>query len=320
MAAARAAVVAGFAGTSNLEAGRRYGLTTIGTAAHSFTLLHDDEQAAFASQVAALGTGTTLLVDTYDVRQGVRRAVEAAGPGLGAVRLDSGDLPSLAREVRAQLDGLGATATRIVVSSDLDEYAIAALAAAPVDSYGVGTSVVTGSGAPTCGMVYKLVARQDADGAMRGGCQDLPGQVRATRAARRPAGGRPRWAAGGSPWRRSWSAARTTPCARGRGTRRPTCARCTSADVQDGRGCSTAGPAPAGVPGGSTPRRLARRAAVHRAAACRRTTRPCPTVRRHGLTPGRRGLRAAVPVTRRHGARSQGGALRRERDLVRPAP
>lgn len=166
VAAARAAAVAGFAGTSNLEAGRRYGLPTIGTAAHAFTLLHDTEQEAFDSQVAALGTGTTLLVDTYDVRAAVERAVQAAGTGLGAVRLDSGDLGALAQEVRAQLDALGATETQIVVTSDLDEHAIAALAVAPVDSYGVGTSVVTGSGAPTCGMVYKMVAREGADGAL----------------------------------------------------------------------------------------------------------------------------------------------------------
>jgi nicotinate phosphoribosyltransferase len=166
VAAARAAAVAGFAGTSNLEAGRRYGLPTIGTAAHAFTLLHDDEEAAFAAQVASSGPGTTLLVDTYDVRRGVERAVAAAGPGLGAVRLDSGDLGVLAQEVRAQLDGLGARDTKIVVTSDLDEYAIAALAVAPVDSYGVGTSLVTGSGAPTCGMVYKLVAREGSDGVL----------------------------------------------------------------------------------------------------------------------------------------------------------
>lgn len=164
VAAARAAVVAGFSGTSNLEAGRRYGLPTIGTAAHAYTLLHDDEEAAFRAQVAAHGPGTTLLVDTYDVTRGVERAVAAAGPALGAVRLDSGDLPTLAHEVRAQLDSLGATGTTIVVSSDLDEYAIASLAVAPVDSYGVGTSVVTGSGAPTCGMVYKLVARENGAG------------------------------------------------------------------------------------------------------------------------------------------------------------
>lgn len=166
VAAARAAAVAGFAGTSNLEAGRRYGLPTIGTAAHAFTLLHDDEEAAFAAQVASSGPGTTLLVDTYDVRRGVERAVAAAGTGLGAVRLDSGDLGVLAQEVRAQLDGLGARDTKIVVTSDLDEYAIASLAVAPVDSYGVGTSLVTGSGAPTCGMVYKLVAREGSDGVL----------------------------------------------------------------------------------------------------------------------------------------------------------
>ncbi len=166
VAAARAAVIAGFAGTSNLEAGRRYGLHTIGTAAHAFTLLHDDEHAAFAAQVASLGAGTTLLVDTYDVEQGVRTAVEVAGPALGAVRLDSGDLLEQAYAVRAQLDTLGARNTKIVVTSDLDEFAIAALAAAPVDSYGVGTSLVTGSGAPTAGLVYKLVAREGAGGAL----------------------------------------------------------------------------------------------------------------------------------------------------------
>jgi nicotinate phosphoribosyltransferase len=158
VAAARAAYVAGFAATSNLAAGERYGIPTAGTAAHAFMLLHDDEKAAFAAQVAALGTGTTLLVDTFDVDAGVRAAIEAAGPELGAVRLDSGDLASLAVSVRELLDCLGATSTRIVVTSDLDEYAIAGLAAAPVDSYGVGTSVVTGSGAPTAGLVYKLVA------------------------------------------------------------------------------------------------------------------------------------------------------------------
>jgi nicotinate phosphoribosyltransferase len=168
VASARAAYVAGFAGSSNLDAGRRYGVPTIGTAAHAFTLLHDDERAAFAAQVDSLGTGTTLLVDTYDVTAGVRTAVEVAGPGLGAVRLDSGDLLEQAYAVRAQLDALGAAGTRIVVTSDLDEFAIAALAAAPVDSYGVGTSLVTGSGAPTAGMVYKLVARESGSGDLVG--------------------------------------------------------------------------------------------------------------------------------------------------------
>ena len=164
VAAARAAYVAGFATTSNLEAGRRWGVPTAGTAAHAFTLLHDDERSAFAAQIASLGKGTTLLVDTYDVPAAVETAVELAGPELGAVRLDSGDLLEQAQQVRAQLDRLGATDTKIVVTSDLDEYAIAALAAAPVDLYGVGTSLVTGSGAPTAGMVYKLVAREGADG------------------------------------------------------------------------------------------------------------------------------------------------------------
>ncbi len=157
VASARAAYLAGFASTSNLAAGRRYGIPTAGTAAHAFTLLHDDEQAAFASQVAAMGSGTTLLVDTYDITQGVARAVAAAGPELGAIRIDSGDLSVLAQHARRQLDELGATGTRIVVSGDLDEFAIAALAAAPVDAYGAGTAVVTGSGAPTAGLVYKLV-------------------------------------------------------------------------------------------------------------------------------------------------------------------
>lgn len=161
VAAARAAYLAGFTGTSNLAAQRDYGVPALGTSAHAFTLLHTtpdgpDERAAFRAQVDALGAGTTLLVDTYDITAGVATAVEVAGPELGAVRIDSGDLGVLARQVRAQLDDLGATKTQIVVSGDLDEFAIAALRAEPVDIYGVGTSLVTGSGAPTAGMVYKL--------------------------------------------------------------------------------------------------------------------------------------------------------------------
>ena len=164
VAAARAAYIAGFSTSSNLEAGRTYGVPTAGTSAHSFTLLHDDEREAFEAQVASLGTGTTLLVDTYDVPTAVSLAVEIAGVGLGAVRLDSGDLLVQTRQVRAQLDALGAMNTRIVVTSDLDEHSIAALAAAPVDVYGIGTALVTGSGAPTVGLVYKLVAREDSAG------------------------------------------------------------------------------------------------------------------------------------------------------------
>jgi nicotinate phosphoribosyltransferase len=165
VAAARAAYIAGFGATSNLEAGRTWGVPTMGTAAHAFTLLHDSEEAAFRAQVAALGSGTTLLVDTFDVTRAVELAVKVAGTGLGAVRLDSGDLLSQAATVRAQLDALGATGTRITVTNDLDEYAIAALSPAPVDSFGVGTSVVTGSGHPAAGLVYKLVARRDDSGA-----------------------------------------------------------------------------------------------------------------------------------------------------------
>ncbi|CAN5266550.1 nicotinate phosphoribosyltransferase [soil metagenome] len=164
VAAARAAFIAGFGATSNLEAGRRWSIPTMGTAAHSFTLLHDSEEAAFRAQVDALGAGTTLLVDTYDIPTAVALAVKVAGTGLGAVRIDSGDLPEQVAAVREQLDSLGATSTRITVTNDRDEFTIAALRAAPVDSYGVGTSVVTGSGSPAAGLVYKLVSRQGADG------------------------------------------------------------------------------------------------------------------------------------------------------------
>lgn len=157
--AARAAYVAGFDATSNLEAGRRYGIPTAGTSAHAFTMVHDDELTAFRAQVAALGPGTTLLVDTYDVPQGLRNAVVAAGPDLGAVRIDCGDPVAEAHHARALLDELGATGTRIVVSGDLDEHRIAACRGAPIDVFGAGTAVVTGSGAPTAGFVYKLVAR-----------------------------------------------------------------------------------------------------------------------------------------------------------------
>ncbi|WP_407565151.1 nicotinate phosphoribosyltransferase [Streptomyces sp. 184] len=165
VAASRAAYVGGFTSTSDLAAGFRYAIPTVGTAAHAFTLLHDSEREAFTAQVESMGVGTTLLVDTYDVASAVRTAVEVAGPELGAVRIDSGDLLLVAHRVRQQLDELGADRTRIIVTSDLDEYAIASLAAAPVDAYGVGTRLVTGSGHPTCSMVYKLVARAASDAA-----------------------------------------------------------------------------------------------------------------------------------------------------------
>lgn len=189
-AAARAAYLAGFHATSNLEAVRRYGVPGAGTSAHAFTLVHsgtdgEHEIEAFRSQVAALGTDTTLLVDTFDITRGVALAVEVAGPELGAVRIDSGDLGVLARQVRRQLDESGAVRTRIVVSGDLDEYAIAALRAEPVDAYGVGTQLVTGSGAPTAGMVYKLVEVEGLPVAKRSSHKESRGGAkRAVRLAR----------------------------------------------------------------------------------------------------------------------------------------
>jgi len=167
VASARAAWIAGFEATSNLMARHRFEIPSTGTSAHSFTLLHDTEEEAFRAQVDSLGPSTTLLVDTYDVTAAVALAVEVAGPELGAVRLDSGDLGVTAQRVREQLDSRGATRTKIVVTSDLDEFAIAGLAHAPVDAYGVGTNLVVGSGHPTCGFVYKLVARENHDGTMR---------------------------------------------------------------------------------------------------------------------------------------------------------
>ena len=166
IAAARASIVGGFQGTANLAAAKAYDLPCIGTAAHAFTLLHDNERDAFVSQIQALGTGTTLLTDTYNIEDAITTAVEVAGTELGGIRIDSGDLASLAQQARKQLDALGATSTTITVTNDLDEYAIAALATAPVDSYGVGTQLVTGSGQPTCAMVYKLVEREGSDGQM----------------------------------------------------------------------------------------------------------------------------------------------------------
>jgi nicotinate phosphoribosyltransferase len=188
VACARAAYLAGFASTSNLEAGRTYGIPTAGTCAHAFTLLHDSEHAAFATQLKALGVGTTLLVDTYDITRGIETAIEVAGPDLGAIRIDSGDVGVLARQAREQLDRLGARNTKIVVSGDLDEYAIAALRAEPVDAYGVGTSLVTGSGAPTAGMVYKLVEVDSRPVAKRSSHKESRGGRKAALRRHKPTG------------------------------------------------------------------------------------------------------------------------------------
>jgi nicotinate phosphoribosyltransferase len=163
IAASRVAYIAGFDYTSNLAAGYKYGVPTVGTAAHAFTLAHDSEIDAFTSQVKSHGAGTTLLVDTYNIEQGIRNAVAVAGTDLGAIRLDSGDPKVESKKARALLDSLGAVKTRIVVTGDLDEFSIRGLADYPVDTYGVGTQLVIGSGAPTAKMVYKLVAKAESD-------------------------------------------------------------------------------------------------------------------------------------------------------------
>ncbi|KAA0235134.1 MAG: Nicotinate phosphoribosyltransferase pncB1 [Acidimicrobiales bacterium] len=161
VAAARAAYIAGFDSTSNLEAGRRWGIPTTGTTAHAFMLGHSGEEAAFAAQAGTLGKGTTFLVDTFDSESAIRSAVRVCGSDLGAIRIDSGDLVEEAVRARALLDELGACNAKVIVSGDLDEYAISRLGSSPVDGMLVGTELVSGSGAPTARMVYKLAAVAD---------------------------------------------------------------------------------------------------------------------------------------------------------------
>ncbi len=158
LVAARAAYIAGFAATSNLAAGLEYAIPTAGTMGHAIVLAHDSEAAAFCAQKAVMGEDTTALVDTYDTMNGIRTAIEIFGPSLGAIRIYSGDPASTAAQARQLLDSLGATKTQIIVSGDLDEDAIKHLNVAPIDGFGVGTKLVTGSGVPTAGFVYKLVA------------------------------------------------------------------------------------------------------------------------------------------------------------------
>ncbi len=168
VAASRAAYLVGFDATATLEAGRRHGIPTVGTAAHSFTLAHEHEVEAFGAQLDTYGMHTTLLVDTYDIGAGIDAAVDAArargGAGPGAIRIDSGDLVEVTAAARARLDDLGATDTKILVSGDMDEYRITDLVLhdAPVDAYGIGARLVTGSGYPAAGFVYKLVAIERA--------------------------------------------------------------------------------------------------------------------------------------------------------------
>lgn len=179
IAAARAAYIAGFKATSNLEAGMKYGIPTMGTSAHAFTLAHTTEPEAFQAQVDSLGIKTTLLVDTYSTEEGIRNAIATAGSRLGAIRIDSGNLVEETFKARKLLDSLAAFQTKIILSSDIDEFIIDDLHknSAPVDGIGAGTKVVTGSGHPTAGMVYKLVAIEDDNGNMRHVAKKAEGKI-----------------------------------------------------------------------------------------------------------------------------------------------
>jgi nicotinate phosphoribosyltransferase len=162
--AARAAYIGGFDSTSNMAAGYRFGIPTAGTVGHALILAHPSEEEAFITQHKTMGNATTALVDTYDVEMGIQKAVKVFGPELSAIRIDSGNLAVGARRARELLNELGATKTKIIVSGDLDEAILTELACEPIDGYGIGTKVVTGSGVPTCGFVYKLVAIEDESG------------------------------------------------------------------------------------------------------------------------------------------------------------
>ena len=172
MKAARASAVAGLGGTSNVAAAMRYGLLPVGTMAHSYVLSFETEQEAFESFLRTNPDNGLLLVDTYDTIQGVRRAIEASrntGIALSGIRLDSGDLPTLAREARRILDDAGLTEAVIVASGDLEERRIAQLCAegVPIDVFGVGTELGTSRDSPVVNGVYKIVAEL-RDGAWRG--------------------------------------------------------------------------------------------------------------------------------------------------------
>ena len=172
--AARAAYVAGFSGTSNEEAARRYGIPVTGTMAHAFVLAHaadhgeEGEAAAFRNFSETFPGPSTCLVDTFDTLRGVERAIEGAARSLGGIRIDSGDLATLAIKARNRLDLSGTPGARIVLSNDLDEYTIDALmhAFVPVDAFGVGTMAVSPPDHPSLGGVYKLVAMEDENGRM----------------------------------------------------------------------------------------------------------------------------------------------------------
>ena len=165
--AARAAYAAGFAGTSNVEASRRFGIPVLGTAAHMWTMAHASEEEAFQAYFAVFPGSSILLIDTYDTVRGALRAARVAREKLAGVRLDSGDLGALAREVRVVLDREGAQGAKIVASGDLNEHSIARLveSGAPIDTFGVGTELVCSVDAPSLGGVYKLVEIAERRGA-----------------------------------------------------------------------------------------------------------------------------------------------------------
>jgi nicotinate phosphoribosyltransferase len=175
MCAARAAFIGGTAATSNVLAGKHYGIPVKGTHAHSWVMFHGDELAAFRAYADAMPANCTFLVDTYDTIDGVRHAIEvgrelrARGHQLAGIRLDSGDLAHLSIEARAMLDGAGFPAAKIVASNDLDETLIASLQeqGARIDVWGVGTKLVTAYDQPALGGVYKLGGFRDAAGAWR---------------------------------------------------------------------------------------------------------------------------------------------------------
>jgi nicotinate phosphoribosyltransferase len=159
---ARAAYIGGCAGTSNTLAGFRYGIPVMGTAAHSWVMSFPNETDAFRALQQLMGDQTVQLIDTYDTINGATKVAQLGQP-LWGVRLDSGDIDVLSREVRAILDAAGLTEARIMASGDLDENKIARLVAddAPIDAFGVGTELATSADAPSMGMVYKVVELKD---------------------------------------------------------------------------------------------------------------------------------------------------------------
>jgi nicotinate phosphoribosyltransferase len=165
--AARAAYLGGCVGTSNTEAGRLLGIPSLGTQAHSWVMAFDDEAEAFRKFGEVFPASSTLLIDTYDTVQGARHAL-ASGAAMQAVRLDSGDLGALSKEVRAVLDAGGRPDVQIVASGDLNEYKVRDLlaAGAPIDVFGVGTELVVSRDEPALNAVYKLVEQQTPRGSV----------------------------------------------------------------------------------------------------------------------------------------------------------